>query len=725
MAGTSHDIDAGIDWDACTLPAAPAAATFDLPDPSQPLPVSVDADSLVALAAERVIEFSGNVHVERGELELRAARLTLDRDTQRIDASGDVLATRPDVRIAGTAARYDLDDGTGSIDNAAFRIPAMRARGDAERIELLEARRSRYTDIRFSTCRPGDDDWLLTAESLTLDPVEGFATADAAKLSFFGVPLAYVPTFTFPIDDRRRTGFLVPSVGYNDSNGLDITVPYYVNLAENYDLTLFPRLMSKRGLLLGGQFRYLTERSYGELEAELLPDDAEYDGSNSVRGAVGLTHQTLFSDALRGDIRFGYVSDEDYLSDLGNNLTAVSTTDIEQAGELRYAADTWSFLGRVQDFQTLDETLDDDEEPYARLPQLLFSLQDPDGIGGTTYQVHAEYAYFHRDDSVRGHRLDLFPSISLPWRRSWGYVTPKIGARYTAYDLTDVAPGRDDRPSTATPMVSLDGGLFFDRRADWFGESALHTLEPRLFYLHVPKKDQSDQPVFDTALQDFGFDRLFRENRFSGADRFGDANQLTLALTSRMLALDSGEELLRASIGQILYFDDLDVTLPGEPVETDSGSPVVAELGGRLGGGWHGVAGIEWDPYGEGDGNVDQGLAELRYQGTGERLFRVAYRMRESELETTDLAAFWPVSDSVSLVGRHNYSLRDDRLLEAVAGFEYRSCCWRLRTLLHSHASGEDDDTDLGVLFQLELNGLGRFGDDIESVLERSMYGYR
>jgi LPS-assembly protein len=720
-----YDIDAGIDWATCTLPTAPTAAILDPPDVSQPLPITVDADALVALSADRVVEFRGDVQVERGDLELRAARLVLDRDTQVVDASGGVLALRPDVRIAGSSALYDLDDGTGRIENAAFRIPAMRARGEASEIELLGERRSRHADIRFSTCRPGSDDWLLTADSLTLDPDAGFATADAATLSLFGVPVLYVPTFTFPIDDRRHSGFLVPSVGYNDSNGVDITVPYYFNLAENYDLTFSPRLMSERGLLLGGQFRYLTERSYGELEAELLPDDAAYDGSNSLRGAVGLRHETLFSDALRGDVRFGYVSDEEYLSDIGNNLTATSTTHIEQAGELRYAADTWTALGRVQDFQTIDEALDDDEKPYARLPQLLFSLQDPRGIAGTTYHLQAEYAYFHRDDSVRGHRIDLFPALSLPLRRSWGYLTPKVGARYTAYDLTDVAPGDDATPDTATPMASLDAGLFFDRQASWFGQSALHTLEPRLFYLHVPSKDQSDQPVFDTALQDFGFDRLFRENRFSGADRFGDANQVTLALSSRMLALDDGEELLRASIGQTYYFDDLDVTLPGQSPETDPSSPIAAELRGLLGGGWQGVAGIEWDPHGEGGGNVDQGLAELRYQGPGERRFRATYRMRESELETTDIAASWPVSDSVSLVGRHNYSLRENRLLEAVAGLEYRSCCWRLRTLLHSYAKGEDSDSNLGVLLQLELNGLGRFGNDIESVLERSIYGYR
>jgi LPS-assembly protein len=722
------DIDAGIDWDNCAIPAAALTGAGDVPSREEAarLPVIVDADSMVAASANEVVEFAGNVNVTHGDLSLRADQLKLNRMTREVDASGGVTAIRPDLRIGGSAAQYQLDSRTGRLEGVEYRVPAIRARGTAQTAELLAGGKSRYEDISYTTCRPGNSDWLLTASSLELDHDAGIGTADKAKLSFLGVPILYVPTMTYPIDDRRRSGFLLPSVGYSDSNGFDLSVPYYFNLAENYDFTFAPRILTKRGLLLGGELRYLTETSQGELAVELLPNDSEFDGSEQIRGAISLLHHTQFSDRSSGNVRFGQVSDREYLSDLGNNLAATSKTHIEQTGELRYRAETWSLLGRVQQHQTIDEAIARNDRPYARLPQVRLDLYDDRGLGGTAYHLQAEYVNFHRDnDSVRGHRMDLFPAISLPLRNSWGFLIPKAGARYTAYDLTDQAAGQDSSPSTASAMFSLDSGLLFERTADYFGSSSVHTLEPRIYYLHVPSNDQSDQPIFDTAEQDFSFDRLFRENRFSGADRFGDANQLTLALTSRYLSLHSGEELLRASVGQIVYFDDREVTLPGQPTETESSSPVVAELSGRIGPGWRATAGIEWDPHAGGDGNIDQALAQVSYRGPEGRAFNASYRMRDNEIEQTDIAGVWPVNDTLSVIGRYNHSLRDDRLLEAVAGFEYRSCCWRFRSLLHSYANGTDDDQNVGVLFQLELNGLGRLGDNIESVLERSIYAYR
>ena len=727
-SGVAGSMDDGIDWESCALPTPTLTEVGDIPtrEEASRLPVIVDADSMVAVSASEVVEFSGNVNVTHGDLAMRADTLTLNRSTREVDASGSVIAIRPDLRIGGSAAQYQLDGRTGRLDDVEYRVPAMRARGTAQTAELLAEGQSRYQDISYTTCRPGNSDWLLTASSLELDHDEGIGTADEAKLTFKGVPLLYVPTMTYPIDDRRRSGFLLPSVGYSDSNGFDLGTPYYFNLAENYDFTFSPRILSKRGLLLGGELRYLTGNSEGKLAAELLPNDAEFDGSEDIRGAISLLHHTQFNDRSSGKIRFGQVSDRDYLSDLGNNLAATSKTHIEQTGELHYRAETWSLLGRVQQYQTVDAAIMRDDRPYARLPQVRLDLYDDRGVGGTAYHLQAEYANFHRDnDSVRGHRIDLFPAISLPLRNSWGYFIPKAGLRYTAYDLTDQVAGQDSSPSTASSMFSLDSGMTFERTAGYFGTNSVHTLEPRLYYLHVPQNDQDDQPIFDTAEQDFSFDRLFRENRFSGADRFGDANQLTLALTSRYLSTQSGEELLRASVGQILYFDDRDVTLPGEAAKSDSTSPVVAELSGRIRGGWRATAGIEWDPHNGDNGNIDQALAQVSYRGAEGRAFNASYRLRDKELEQTDIAGFWPVSETLSVVGRYNHSLREDRLLEAVAGFEYRSCCWRFRSLLHSYTNGTDDDHNLGVLFQLELNGLGRLGDDIESVLERSIYAYR
>jgi LPS-assembly protein len=714
-------IDAGMDWASCRVIAG--SPDIRVAPDAEAGPVEVVADAAVTQFAPQQAVFSGNVLLTQGELQMQADELVLNRETGVADARGNVLLLHPDIRIAGSAASYQLETGQGQIEQASYRIVPMRARGDAEHAELLGEGKSKYSNISYTTCRPGESDWLLSAGALELDQEEGLGTADNATLRFMGVPVLYAPTFTFPIDNRRRSGLLVPSIGSSDSRGLDVSVPYYLNLAENYDLTLTPRLMSKRGLMLGGEFRFLTETTRGELAAEILPDDSEYEGDNSLRGAASLDSFTQFNTRTTGALRLNYVTDDDYLSDLGDSLAVTSVTHLERAGELRYFADTWDLLGRVQYYQTVDEDISPEDRPYSRLPQLLAYLEDPDGISGTSYQLAAEYVNFHRTDSMRGHRITLAPGISLPLRETWGFVEPKLGARYVGYDLTDVDPGIDDSASTFTGLFSLDSGLYFDRSTDWFGNGVTQTLEPRLFYLYVPEEDQDDQAVFDTGVFDFNFDNLFRENRFNGPDRIGDANQMTLALTSRMLSDQSGTELLRASIGQILYFEDREVTLPGETVADDSSSALAAELAARLGGGWYTRGGIQWDPH-DGSGNTDQALAQLGYRDDDNRVFNLAYRLRDGVTEQTDVAVYWPVNEQFSLIGRHNYCLQENRLLEALAGIEYGECCWRLRAVARRYTNNSGDDHDTSFLIQLELNGLGRFGDDIDKTLERGIYGY-
>jgi LPS-assembly protein len=350
-------------------------------------------------------------------------------------------------------------------------------------------------------------------------------------------------------------------------------------------------------------------------------------------------------------------------------------------------------------------------------------LEDPDGFAGTTYHLGTEYVNFHRSDSMQGHRIAMAPGLSLPLRKTWGYVEPKVGVRYVGYQLSDEDPGIDDSASTLTGMFSLDSGLYFDRQANFFGTGTTQTLEPRLYYLYVPEENQDDQPVFDTGLFDFNFDNIFRENRFNGLDRIGDANQLTLALTSRMLADESGTELLRASVGQIIYFEDREVTLPGETTQDDSSSAIVAELAAQLGGGWYTRGGLQWDPH-DGNGNTDQALAQLGYRDNDNRVFNAAYRLRDGVTEQTDLAMYWPVNEQLSLIGRHNYSLEENRLLEAIGGIEYGRCCWRLRAIASTITDDTGDSRNLTFMLQLELNGLGRFGNDIDQTLERGIYGY-
>ncbi len=408
---------------------------------------------------------------------------------------------------------------------------------------------------------------MLSAAELKVDRTEGLAEATDATVRVKGVPIAYLPYFSFPVDDRRRSGVLLPSIGSSNLRGLDVSVPYYFNLAPNYDATVTPRILSKRGAMLGGEFRYLTETSEGVIRGEILPDDRERPDEGT-RGAFSVRHATRIGP-WTGTVDYNYVSDPYYLGDLSESFAVRSARYLRRRGDLRYETDDWLARARLLDYQTIDLTLSPSQKPYSVLPQLLALGEERELLGTPlTGQLRAEYVSFFRDFGVTGQRVDLYPALTLPLVRSWGYVTPKLGARYTTYALGDQG---------SLPVASVDGGLFFERELDWFGAAATQTLEPRLNYLYVPYRDQTDIPIFDTSEFDLSYDSMFLENRFTGADRVNDANQVTVGVTTRLLSEASGHELLRASVGSQFYFEDRRVQLPGEPPANTSTSSLVGD----------------------------------------------------------------------------------------------------------------------------------------------------
>lgn len=714
----------GVDWSVCGPSRAGPSFPVTWTSAAEPELAEAEADAVEMDRDSGTARLRGNVHFAYGVQTLDADEVVYNRNAGQASATGQVLLQRPEARIRSARAEIDLEHRRARLEQTEYLVPAAHARGTAAVAEYLGDNRSRYTDISYTTCPPGREDWLLTAGELELDHAEGLGTAHAAKLQFLGVPVAYLPTFNFPIDDRRRSGVLVPAAGHSTNTGVDIRVPYYLNLAPNYDATLTPRVMSRRGLALGGQFRFLTAQHTGQLTGEVLPQDRVFEDGQT-RGTLALNSHSQWGERLTGDVRFNYASDSQYFEDLGSSLAGSSIRQLERTGELRYQGDNWNLLARLQHYQTLDEDISLEDQPYSRYPQLQYLLMQPDGPMGLTYEMLAEYAYFYKEGAVRGQRIDLYPGVSLPLRRPWGHLDPRIAARYTGYSLQAAqrAGLADDTPDRLLGIVSVDGGLYFDRGTQVFGAAVRQTLEPRLFYLYVPRSDQDDLPVFDTTALDFNFDSLFRTNRFNGPDRQGDANQLTLALVSRTLDPRSGEEVLRAGIGQIYYFNDRTVGLPSEPTGGESTSPLVTEVAARISRTWQAKAGLQWDPNDDG-GQVTQGLAQVSYKDRNRRVFNAAYRMRDDTVEQTDLAGLWPVSADTSVIGRWNYSLRDDRTLEALAGVEHGRCCWRVRALVRRFANAEDSN-NLAFLLQLELYGLGRLGSNIDDYLERGIYGYR
>jgi LPS-assembly protein len=705
-------------WALCTPDMAPVHA-----------PASPAGDPRIQLFANEarvdrlgVSVFRGNALLSQDGRTLAADELRFQESTGYAEAAGNVIFDDGDLRMETHRGHLYMDSQEGAFEGAIYRYRPMHARGEAGDVQRLGPDRVRLTGASYTTCDPGNNDWILRARQVDLDQATGEGRARDVSLRFKGVPLFYTPYISFPIDDRRKSGFLYPSLGSSDASGLDLAIPYYWNIAPHRDATLTPRIMGERGLMLGGELRYLNPQNQGVLNLEYL-DDQDY---GDERGSLAFRHRGQPLERTTVDVRLNAVSDRDYLSDLGNSLQVASATHLENRADLRYGGNGWSLLGRLQGYQTVDPAIPSESRPYQRMPQLVFRSGVPGISGAVEGNLRAEWVAFNRRGTITGQRLDLMPTLQLPLRRVYGFVTPGIKYRYTAYRLSGTDAGQPSNPDRALPIVSLDSGLFFDRT---LADNRLHTLEPRLYYLYVPYHDQDDLPLFDSGRMDFSFDQLFRDARFSGGDRVGDANQLTLALTSRLIDTGSGEERLRASVGQILYFDDRRVTLEsGADPATQGSSSLVAEAALRMARDWYTRGAVQWDPHRE---QTELATAQLQYRGPGRRIANLGYRLREDplrperDLEQVDVSAAWPLSARWDVVGRYNYSLLDNRTVEMLAGFEYQSCCWRAQLVGRRYlTTGGEREYNNAIYFQLVLKGLAGLGTGLEGLLGESIRGF-
>lgn len=718
-------------WEYCgPAPGVTEIAPASPPPETQRLPIEITAD-LVDYDRERdLIQLQGEVDIIQESRRLRAERSRYDRRTGDVSAAGGVELDYPELRVIGERADYNLETKRGHLEQAGYRMHGRaNLRGAAVEAWLLDDERSRYRDVLYTTCPPGSAAWSLRARDLELDQGTGLGVARDARLRLWDVPVLYTPYLAFPIDGRRRSGFLIPTIGTSEETGFDLTIPYYWNIAPNMDATLTPRLMSSRGLMLGAEFRHLSPWQRIEIDGELLPSDWKNEDEGA-RGALRLTQSAWFGTRWSTAIDYASVSDDRYLVDFGNRLDVTSLRNLSQRADVLYSGDGWWALGRVQQFQTVDTSIAPANRPYGQLPHIELNLSPDTLIGGLEYAFEAQYDYFDHDSATHGSRLVAIPSLRWPLRRGFGYLMPRSRLYYTQYDLADQVEGADSQPSHLIPSLDLDGKLIFEREADWFGRETLQTLEPRLYYVLTAQEDQSDNPRFDTTALDFSFASLFRSNRFTGYDRISDENRLTLGLTSRTIANRDGDELLRASLGQIYYFDERRVQLDASAPRDDTSSSLAGELSARLHRDWTAQVGLQWNPHDD-DGHAwEKQTLQLRYAPDRERLINLAYRYNlgsqaSEEYEDTDLAFQMPIGPRVRVVGRWLYSLLNDETVEAFAGLEFGQCCWRLRVLGQHLKRDADEPASTSVMLQLELAGLGSFGNSIDKVLQRGIYGYQ
>jgi LPS-assembly protein len=706
-------------------PCPGSAPAVEDPRPAPPKPAIDSAAAPITIEADDDdyhFDVNGNAHVcgnvefRQGERVIRTDCLEYDATTQNAKLEGGVEYSDPTVHVRGGNGSYSPATGA-TIEGAEFELPERNARGSATNLQVDGQTKVTLEGVSFTTCPADDVAWELRSKSIELDTQARQGTSRGTSVRFKNVPIFYMPYMSFPIGPQRKSGFLFPEPGYSSRNGVEIPVPYYWNIRPNVDFLAKPVFYGRRGLDLGGKLRYLTLSQRGELEFEYLPND---DMLGIDRRFAHWQHVAELPGEWRFRIDATDVGDDAYFEDFALGPEGTSVPFTERLAEASYRDEHWNVRAQLQHFQTIDDELLADERPYARTPRILASGDWDSRLGAIEYGFDAEFVNFDRNVGVTGWRMDVAPRVGIDWSAPGFFVRPSAGYRYTQYSLDHTAPGEESSPTRSLPFASLDAGLVFERSSGSRGQRRM-TLEPRALYLYTPFREQGELPLFDTGLPDLNLVQLYRTNRYVGADRVNDANQIAFGLTSRLFDAASGTQYVALSVGQTYYFERPRVVLPTETPSVRDTSDFIAQLSLTAWKNWNLEAGIQWNPE---DTRSERSQFRLQYRPGGDRVVNLAYRAQHERLEQLDLSAAWPIGRHWNAYGRIVHSLRDDSTLERFAGFEYSSCCWRIRAVARRFISNNQGSQETGFQLQLELIGMASVGTDANAFLERSIRGY-
>ncbi len=691
------------------------------PHPSQPdekTPLFISAMRLQG-KADTYVEAEEDAELRKQGLRVNADSLHYDQVQETLDGKGNVRVQSETGVVKGPDLHYNLSDSTGFMNTPAYALGgATNGQGVADKLNFLDENRYQLEKAKYSTCGIGQEAWWIHASELEINRSTEKGAGYNAWIEFKGVPLLYTPYISFSLNNERESGFLTPSFGTSNTRGVEFSAPYYWNIAPNYDATLTPRYMTRRGLQLGGEFRYLQPNYAGDIQAEVLPDSV----TNTTRNAFRLKHTQTFGAGFSGNIDYQKVSDNNYYRDLSTLIAATSTTTLPHEGNLYYGNGPFSAALKVQRYQVLQDPVTPIANPYERVPQLTASYRKLNAFGFADVLASSEFVQYSHPTSVEGSRFTLNPTFSVPLTQAYGYITPKFGLHYTQYNLNQ-KQNSDRLPNTtrSLPIFSLDSGLTFEREASLFGQALTQTLEPRLYYLYVPFKNQNQIPLFDTAEPDFSFAQIFSENRFSGGDRISDANQATFALTSRFIESNTGLERLRVSVAQRYFFSTPKVTItPTTAPPTDKTSDFLASIGGQITPAWSADATLQYNPN---IGRSEKYNVGTRYNPEPGKLANFNYRFTRNSLHQVDFSGQWPIDHHWQILGRWNYSIQDHKTVESLAGFEYKEACWAVRVVAHRFQTGTQQSTN-ALFLQLELSGLSSLGTNPFNTLKQNIGGY-
>jgi LPS-assembly protein len=685
------------------------------PDPdldSSNFTTEITADQLFSQNKDYLL-FTGEVELKRNIESINADKLELFRDPQRMQASGNIIYSDDLLKLNTDSMSFNDELKQGVFENSNFQLFENHIRGTAQHIEQSDESHNQFNNVSFTTCDPGDNHWSLSASQLELNKESRQGTAYNAVLKAGKLPIFYFPWMMFPLGDQRMSGILSPTISESKNDGTTISLPVYWNQAENYDMTITPVSYSKRSLQINTENRYLFQNNQGQLRLSWLDDDT----TGEERWYRQWLHQMDSPFGIHTSIQYQKVSDELFLEDF-KQLESVTYVDfLKSSISFSNTTSEWDTTLLFEEYQTIDLTQSISARPYRRLPRLTLNRAKTQQAFSLNLNWESEWVRFDRDDSITGDRLHLKPSISYPMEGDYFYFNPSLQLDLTDYQLDN---NKNDINSIqrSIPLLSIDSGLIFERVAGTQGQW-LQTLEPRLYMLYVPYEDQSDIANFDTSLVSENYNSLFINNRFSGADRIGDSEQISFGLTTRILDKGKGNELFSASIAQAFYAKDRQVSL-NSSIDERIKSSLMSKINFRPTPEWNIQLASAYDQQLKQSRQTDISLRRR----AGDQIFNLEYHFRVNSLEQSTVSMVYPVTSHWTSYIKRQYSIRQDRSVQNLFGIEYNSCCWRFNLLLDESSDEALTETDKAIYFQFTFKGLSNAGKDIGSILEDGILGY-
>jgi len=705
---------------------------------------SIRISSLQAsIEQDQIAQFNGSVLLVDKDQKISADKLSFNRLKMQIEAIGNIHYQGKQINIFANTLSASKTERSTQMTGASYQLDGNPGHGTAGELSINANGLLSLVDSTFTTCLQEVPDWQIKAAEINLSSNGDFGEAYHAQFRVLDIPVFYVPYFSFPISKERLTGFLYPELTTSSNSGVEFTAPFYWNIAENYDATITPHYMSKRGLQLQTEFRYLVGLQSGKIDLEYLGDDKEIKANDDPRYLARFQHVGTFSEGFRAYLDYTTISDDNYLVDIGSKQYNSNDAYLYQTGEIAYFSEQWQTTIKLQDF----EVLGDHQSSYKTLPQIEFSAQQPLNFLSGQFELYSEITNFQasKKDQAQANRYHVEAGLTFPIARPAWFLNSEVKLMHTYYQQDNIDPSSalEETVERTLPKVRIHGGINFDRELLAFGESYRHTLEPQLQYLYVPEKDQSNIGLYDTTTLQDDFHGIFRDTSYSGLDRIAAANQYTWGITSRLLD-EENLEIIRVSLGRIQYLGGKNTDLANDGLLTDNGSidnkqsSVAADLFYRVNHQWQVSADIQYNTL---EDFTNKGQINLDYQMNKYNLVQLNHRYTRNvsgdSLEQISMLTSVAINKNWAFVGRLTQDLQQDRSLESYAGFQYESCCWAVRIAYHRHinsnldpvsfASEGREEFDTGISIKFIIKGLDGKQSAIgtQEMFDKSIFGYK